>query len=739
MKQITIDEENKKKILKYIKNKASVHGYEKDISILESTGQLTGKLAHCVFEDMMRKCQSTRDILKPNGELEQEINQSFEKFDKIPKPKDYKQYGYYDGAFNDMGLNEVYENMQVCLEFLDVERKYDAINDSRRIADSAISSINSIDRLEIQVEQEAKDELESIRENLQRLLSNEKTDVNSIQEQVDRYNEYAIKIWNDYLTEPEAGKENDFKYLIHNMAKGEISGDFRTKEMSGSLITNRIMGVFGGKAKYGFILKPKHIVSADYKDTYTNNYREEDEQLFNIKPPIKLPQEIEEKCIEQTVEANGEMLNYDKANIYPETVVDEYEIVGIYFISNGEGELSPDYDKVKKMAEERGIPLKELDISQCRVDNGLEPMTEKTQIEFCRHILYRCCDGDNELQVAFQKYSDSFTDKYAKEFYEKYMLLKNQGKTTKEDILKAFSQIAKDDIHFQEISKNVEEMNLSDEEKENLRLQRKYGIGNLPDKESLQERLENVVSEGILYSSNLENPEKAQKYEELKKVVPQFEEFKEVYLKLRVAGIEDELYSDIDYTTVSYSELLERAKAVAKAHEEKKLQSEDRENESVNGQSTDINSKLETAEENEKETTQTANSDRINEYGEIIKEGNIDITQEIDSTETIQTKTSKTLQTSEQEKIRPKEKSIRDEVGEDLKENEQQMQETNNPTTDLWMNRFNGWYSSIDRVSQEVKAKFVKMKSDIIKAISDKIKERNNKHELDKNQDKNER
>lgn len=58
---------------------------------------------------------------------------------------------------------------------------------------------------------------------------------------------------------------------------------------------------------------------------------------------------------------------------------------------------------------------------------------------------------------------------------------------------------------------------------------------------------------------------------------------------------------------------------------------------------------------------------------------------------------------------------------------------------DLWMNRFNGWYSSIDRVSQAVKVKFVKMKSYIIKAISEKIKERSHKRESNKKQDQSER
>lgn len=101
--------------------------------------------------------------------------------------------------------------------------------------------------------------------------------------------------------------------------------------------------------------------------------------------------------------------------------------------------------------------------------------------------------------------------------------------------------------------------------------------------------------------------------------------------------------------------------------------------------------------------------------------------------------TAKTHEQQQPEKIKPQEKSIRDEVGDEFKKTEQGMQEVKNPTVDLWMNRFSSWYSAIDRVIQNVKAKFVKMKSDIIKAISDKIKERANKQEINKNQDQNER
>ena len=59
----------------------------------------------------------------------------------------------------------------------------------------------------------------------------------------------------------------------------------------------------------------------------------------------------------------------------------------------------------------------------------------------------------------------------------------------------------------------------------------------------------------------------------------------------------------------------------------------------------------------------------------------------------------------------------------------------------MWKNRFQNWYSAIDKVSQSVKNKFVKMKSDIVKAISEKLKEKTNFRQVNntQEQDTNER
>ena len=133
---------------------------------------------------------------------------------------------------------------------------------------------------------------------------------------------------------------------------------------------------------------------------------------------------------------------------------------------------------------------------------------------------------------------------------------------------------------------------------------------------------------------------------------------------------------------------------------------------------------VETIEKVTEETEQNnSTSIEINEFGEIIRHGNVEKTRELEISEEItQTKKSKEVKKVNEEKTRPMEESIRDEIGDEVKNTEQQMQVENPQITDLWLNRFSSWYSAIDRVSQNVKAKFVKMKLDIIKAISEKMK-----------------
>ena len=702
MGKVTIDEKNKRRIQKYISQQVTLYGYEDDIALLENNNQLTEELARKIFTEVMNDSYRTRTMLEPeeNSEFKEEIEVAFSKYDKIPKPEQLEQYGFYDGAYNNMELDEIYSNMQIAFELRELDSKYYGCRDLRNIANTVINSINGIEKYKIELQPEAITELQRIQEELKDLLSEERTDIQKIQERIELYNGYAIAIWNNYLTSIDDVGNSQYRWVIHNLTKGELEGDFRNKYMSTSLMTNRAMGRYGN-SDYGLIIKPKHIVSASYRDTYTLNTRDDKENLFNIRPPLMLPQEIEDICIQQTIKENGEMLNYETTPIYSELVVDEYEIEGIYYISYGEHELAKDYERAKKVADERGVPLIERDISKYRTELGLEPMTENSKRNLCRNVLWKCCVGDKELEQIYSQFSKGFIDNHLQDFYEQFMKIKENPEYTKEDILRAFSDIARGDINFGKISQNIDEMYLSAEQKEILQAVQEYGLAGIEDGKTLQQRLEKSISDGIFYSADQQDPEKLKRFETIKKAIPQYEEFKNVYLQLRQIGLEDELYKGIDFKNITYSELLERATIIL----EEKAIGDEKQQEPID----EIVSEM--SDENiTQPSEQTLDSGtRINEFGEIIRENNtgesiIQDSQVIE--DVLQIKVEKQLkQTSKMQEIK---------------------------TAELWKNRFQNWYSAIDRVSQNSKDKFLKMKADIVKVISNKIKKRTNEKENDR-------
>lgn len=714
MEKITLDEQNKKRIQKFLKQEIGFYGYEQDIELLEQKGELTEELARKVFTEIMNDAYRTRTMLEPeeDSEFREEIEEIFARYDKIPKPEHLEEYGFYDGAYNNMELDDIYSNMQIAFELRELDNKYYGCRDLRNIAETVINSINGIEKYKIELQPEAKEELQRIQEELRTLLSAEKTDIQGIQGRIELYNGHATNIWNDYLTDIDDVENSQYRWVIHNLTKGELEGNFRNKYMSTSLMTNNAMGRYGN-SDYGLIIKPKHIVCASYRDTYTLNTRDDEENLFNIRPPLMLPHEVEDICIQQTIEENGEMLNYETTPIYSEIVVDEFEIEGVYYISYGEQELAKDYERAKKVAEERELPLIERDISKYRTEHGLNPMTDKAKRNLCRNILWKCCVGDRELEKTYSKLAKGFIDNNYKDFYKKFMELKDNPEFSKEDILRAFADVARGDILFGKISQNIDEMYLTEEQKETIQAMQEYGLTNIQDVQTLQQRLEKCISDGIFYGVDQQNPEKLKRFETIKKAIPQYEKFKNVYLQLRQAGLEDELYKGIDLRNISYSELLERA---TKILEEKSKTYEIQPD--ISDESVIVTGEEESIIQTSAETTTevqdvSCGGARINEFGEIIRENNIGENVIRDSDIDVDV----TQNTSGNKKL----------------EQSQQIQEIQ--TTNMWKNRFQNWYSTIDRVSQNSKGKFLKMKADIVKAISDKIKLRDNNRNID-NQEK---
>ena len=306
--------------------------------------------------------------------------------------------------------------------------------------------------------------------------------------------------------------------------------------------------------------------------------------------------------------------------------------------------------------------------------------------------------------------------------------------------------------HHRERLEREKEARIRAEQQEKDMLEQEYGLVGIEDRETLQRRLEDIVSKGIFLGADKASEKKVAEFKRMKQVIPRFEEFKSVYLQLRQAGLEDDLYANMDFQNVSFDDLLERATTIL----EEKAKAEEQRTEIeqpeviIEEQPEVVTNPEQVVEETIEDTTATVTGTNIDIDSASMMEAHLEYMRNHQTQQTsqvvedywneIHSQQAKEYEQQQPEKIRPREKSIKDEVEDDLRTTEQHTQKQDNPSVDLWMNRFNGWYSAIDKVSQSVKEKFVKMKSDIIKAISEKLKERTNNRQVNtQEQDTNER
>ena len=306
--------------------------------------------------------------------------------------------------------------------------------------------------------------------------------------------------------------------------------------------------------------------------------------------------------------------------------------------------------------------------------------------------------------------------------------------------------------HHRERLEREKEARIRAEQQEKDMLEQEYGLVGIEDRKTLQRRLEDIVSKGIFLGADKASEKKVAEFKRMKQVIPRFEEFKSVYLQLRQAGLEDDLYANMDFQNVSFDDLLERATTIL----EEKAKAEEQRTEIeqpeviIEEQPEVVTNPEQVVEETIEDTTATVTGTNIDIDSASMMEAHLEYMRNHQTQQTsqvvedywneIHSQQAKVYEQPQPEKIRPREKSKKDEVEDDLRTTEQHTQKQDNPSVDLWMNRFNGWYSAIDRVSQSVKEKFVKMKSDIIKAISEKLKERTNNRQVNtQEQDTNER
>jgi len=266
------------------------------------------------------------------------------------------------------------------------------------------------------------------------------------------------KIWTSSITNPENFKSGEpFMFIVHNVSKTDMETtdinehSARSGRISASLITDKEMGVYGSH-KYGFIYpNDSRIITSGYKDLYSYETQKEGNYYQNNNNSMLVtPQAIESYSANLNVQENGKILNNDNANIYNEVLLDStngLKPVGIYCITFGEKELSYDYMSAKKLAEQSGLPLIDIDISLYRTKENKgtylideEALSVKEQTIFAENFLKQYYKSKEHDLATTQDFTETDLNLYQDIIIDIFLTQKKENNVSPENLFKCFEE-----------------------------------------------------------------------------------------------------------------------------------------------------------------------------------------------------------------------------------------------------------------------------------------------------------
>lgn len=263
------------------------------------------------------------------------------------------------------------------------------------------------------------------------------------------------KVWVSSITNPEDFKLGEsFKFIVHNISKTEMvdTTEFITRNtrVSASLITDKEMGLFGIH-KYGMIYpSTSKIITTGYDDLQSYETSDGNEIFNSRNSTLITPQQIEAYCVQKSLKENGKRLNNDNANIYNEVLLDSttgLKPVGIYCITFGEKELSYDYQSAKKLAEQSGLPLIDIDISLYRTKGNKgtylideEALSVKEQKLFAENFLKQYYKSKGHDLATAQDFTEADLKLYQDVIIDIFLTQKKENNVSPENLFKLFEE-----------------------------------------------------------------------------------------------------------------------------------------------------------------------------------------------------------------------------------------------------------------------------------------------------------
>ena len=401
-----------------------------------------------LINNRLDKLSSTIEWLKKQSYYKAEINYTVEFYHSLKNIPITSLYGLEDVSKKIDQIEQLYDK---------VLRKVHRYRETL-ILKETINFIQNDIRADLTDEE--KTTIELFKKQLEAIIISPDFNVEDVENIKTALKNISIKLYKQQLTEPQDYVSGEpFMFVVHNLTgRTDIKSTdefYRESFLSTSLITDKEMGLYGGK-KVGFIYPvDNNLLVADSKDVQSYN-RENNTSLEYIgqydKPTTKPPVQIEKECMQQTLSETGEILNYGAdSNVYSELVLDirGKKPTGIFCITNGEKELNSNYVTALRLSVEFNLPLIDIDMSIYRSKNGLEPLTESAKKQMTINMLYFF---NKDLYYDLGK-RQKIAEIYYEQIFSAFWNLKNSNQYSKDKMIAIIDSIL-NHKPIEELSKN---------------------------------------------------------------------------------------------------------------------------------------------------------------------------------------------------------------------------------------------------------------------------------------------
>ena len=246
-----------------------------------------------------------------------------------------------------------------------------------------------------------------------------------------------LQHWKDYVTGFDSFKPGGkFRFICHSTNTTNYNGEFHTRFVSTSLLTEEEYGTY--QSGYGFIFPPQNIVGANSKDLYVYNSAEGTENLrYSSLIKLDTPERLVDEC--------KELLEENKRDnvirpVYNEVVIDGFNPIGIFCLTDGSKELNSNYRNAVILKEKfPNLKFVEIDTTYYK-NNDLQ----ETKRNLFSNILQKISEKDPNFSTLSYREQDLDTEvpddmipRY-EYFWNKFMELKQKGNYSEDDIVNLF-------------------------------------------------------------------------------------------------------------------------------------------------------------------------------------------------------------------------------------------------------------------------------------------------------------